>query len=211
MWCIDEYIMANIQNNLDFITAIEQEIHIWASSLFLCGLKREYQKQKKRTHRCICTYKNCTQESKIVAFVVFLSLLFSFYIPFTWFESFYGTCVACLLLPLLIFSLAMQRILPSEFSYSDVPYNILWIVWGHVRCMRACVCVCLCLCVDCMRRSLTSYNCHNFTLTVLLAASQFILHVFSDCDFPCAIFRHLLAIPFSLFVLLLANYLNAAA
>lgn len=146
MWCIDEYIMANIQNNLDFITAIEQEIHIWASSLFLCGLKREYQKQKKRTHRCICTYKNCTQESKIVAFVVFLSLLFSFYIPFTWFESFYGTCVACLLLPLLIFSLAMQRILPSEFSYSDVPYNILWIVRGHVRCMRACVCVSVPLC-----------------------------------------------------------------
>lgn len=168
---------------------------------------RNYQKNKKKKLTAAYAHTIIVLENPKFLCCLFCPF-FSLYKPFTWFESYNATCVACLLLPLLIFSLVMQWILPSEFSYSDVPYNILWIVRGHVDCMS----VCLCLCGDCIPSSLAfRHNCHNFTLTVLLAVSQFIVHVFSDYDFPCAIFRHLLAIPFSLCFLLLANYLDAAA
>lgn len=118
-----------------------------------------------------------------------------------------------LLLLLLIFSLAMQRILPTDSSYSHIPYNILWIVRGHV-----CVCVCVWVrayvWIVCDVSNFLHRNCYNRNLQVFfffIAHTRFIVHVFSVCDFLALFFATYSS--YSVFVVrsVGTNYLDAAA
>lgn len=145
MWCIDEYIMANIQNNLDFITAIEQEIHIWASSLFLCGLKREYQKPKKKDsplHMHIQKLYSRIQNSCLCCFS--FNLVFFLYTFYMIWELLRDLCC----LP----PFAFIDIFTFNATNPSVGIQLFWCAIQHiVDCARTCAlyaCVCVCVCAS---------------------------------------------------------------